>query len=105
MKNPFEGIKIKPEVDLTKSGDEQQQKMAMRDAIYSKYDPMVNEILDLLIAAHRQGIWEKRYEGNVLPMVEEMWRPVLFRDRHGVAWALWPCWGCGTGRARTTPAA
>ena len=35
------------------------------------------------------GIWEKRFEGKFLPMVEEMWRPVLFRDRHGVPWALW----------------
>jgi len=41
------------------------------------------------IIVNRQGIWDKRYEGRLLPMVEEMWRPVLFRDRHGVAWALW----------------
>jgi len=27
--------------------------------IYAKYDLMVNEILDLLIAAHRQANWEK----------------------------------------------
>ena len=59
MKNPFEDIKVKPEVDLTESGDEHQEKMAKRDAIYNKYDPMVNEILDMFIAAHRQGIWEK----------------------------------------------
>ena len=59
MNNPFEDIQIKPEVDLTESGDEYQQKMARRDAIYNKYDPMVNKVLDLFIAAHRQGIWEK----------------------------------------------
>lgn len=59
MNNPFEDIKIKPEAELIESGDEQQQKMAKRNEIYSKYDPMVNEILDQLIAAHRQGIWEK----------------------------------------------
>lgn len=41
------------------------------------------------IIVNRQGIWEKRFEGKLLPMVEEMWQPALFRDRHGVAWALW----------------
>ncbi|MBM4084492.1 MAG: hypothetical protein FJ272_06860, partial [Planctomycetes bacterium] len=41
------------------------------------------------IIVNRQGIWEKRFEGKLLPMAEEMWRPVLFRDRHGVPWALW----------------
>ena len=59
MNNPFEDVKIKPEVDLAESGDEYQQKMAKRDTIYNKYDPMLNEVLDLFIAAHRQGIWEK----------------------------------------------
>jgi hypothetical protein len=41
------------------------------------------------IIVNRQGIWQDRFKGKLLPMVEEMWRPVLFRDRHGVAWALW----------------
>jgi hypothetical protein len=41
------------------------------------------------IIVNRQGIWTKRFEGKLLPMVEQMWRPVLFRDPHGVAWALW----------------
>jgi hypothetical protein len=41
------------------------------------------------IIINRQGIWEKRFEGKLIPMVEELWRPVLFRDRHGVPWALW----------------
>lgn len=59
MKNPFEDTKIKPEVVLTEMGDEDRQRMAKRDAIYSKYDPMVNEVLEMLISAHRQGIWEK----------------------------------------------
>jgi hypothetical protein len=53
MNNPFEDLQIKPEVDLTESGDENQQRMAKRDAIYREYDPMVNEVLDLFIAAHR----------------------------------------------------
>lgn len=59
MNNPFTDLQIKPEEDLTELGDEHQQKMAKRDAIYSKYGPMVDEILDQLIAAQRQGIWEK----------------------------------------------
>lgn len=41
------------------------------------------------IVVNRQGIWDARFEGKLLPMVEEMWRPTLFRDRHGVPWALW----------------
>ena len=59
MKNPFDDMKIKSEEEVTESGDEQQQRKAKRDAISSQYDPMVNEILDLFIAAHRQSIWEK----------------------------------------------
>ena len=41
------------------------------------------------IIVNRQGIWGKRFEGKLIPMLEQMGRPVLFRDRHGVAWALW----------------
>ncbi len=59
MKNPFEDIKIEPEVDLIESSDELQQKAAKRNELYNKYDPMVNEVLDLFIAAHRKGLWEK----------------------------------------------
>jgi hypothetical protein len=55
MKNLFEDMKIKPEADL----DEHQQKMEKRDAIYSQYDSLVNEILDQFISAHRKGIWER----------------------------------------------
>ncbi len=59
MKNPFTDIMVKPEDAIIESGDENQQKIAKREEIYSKYDPMVNEILDMFIAAHRQGQWEK----------------------------------------------
>jgi hypothetical protein len=41
------------------------------------------------IVVNRQGIWEQRFEGQLVPMLEEMWRPVLFRDGRGVTWALW----------------
>ena len=57
MKNPF--VEIKPDEDLSESEDEHQRKLAKRDAIYKIYDPMVNEILDLFIAAHRQDVWER----------------------------------------------
>jgi len=59
MKNPFVGLEVKPEIEEIESESEYQQKQAKRDALYSKFDPMVNEVLDLFIAAHRQGIWEK----------------------------------------------
>lgn len=59
MNNPFEDIKIKPDVDFIELNDEYQQKMAKRDTIFNKYDPMVMEILDKFITAHRQGVWEK----------------------------------------------
>lgn len=39
--------------------DDDRQKMEKRDAIYQKYDPVVNEVLEMLITAHRQGVWEK----------------------------------------------
>lgn len=58
MINPFEDIKTSPESEVELL-DEDQQKMVKRDAIYEKYDAMVNEVLDLFIAAHRQGVWEK----------------------------------------------
>lgn len=59
MKNPFEEITLKPDEDFSELGDEHRQRMAKRDAIYGKYDPMVNEILDQFISAHRPGVWEK----------------------------------------------
>ncbi len=59
MNNPFVEIAIKPEEDLAESGGENQQRLTKRDEIYRTYDPMVNEVLDQLIAAHRQGVWEK----------------------------------------------
>jgi len=41
------------------------------------------------IIVNRQGIWGRRFEGKLIPMLEQMGPPVLFRDRHGVVWALW----------------
>jgi hypothetical protein len=59
MMNPFADIKIKPEADFIESSAELLQKTAKKNEIYSKYDPLVNEVLDLFIATHRQGMWEK----------------------------------------------
>lgn len=59
MKNPFVGVEIKPEIEVLESDTETQQKLAKRDALYSKFDPLVNEVLEMFISAHRQGVWEK----------------------------------------------
>ena len=59
MKNPFDGMTINADAILLETDGEQQQKIAKRNVIYQEYDPMVNEILDMFIAAHRQGVWEK----------------------------------------------
>lgn len=44
---------------LTEMRDDDRQRMVKRDAIYKKFDPMVNEVLEMFIAAHRLGMWEK----------------------------------------------
>lgn len=59
MKNPFVDLATKSEADLAAAIPEDQQKLAKRKVIYEKYDPMVNEILDLFIAAHQQSVLEK----------------------------------------------
>lgn len=59
MENPFKDIAVKPEDVFSETGDAEKQRMTKRDEIYSKFDPMVNDILDQFIIAHRQGIWEK----------------------------------------------
>lgn len=41
------------------------------------------------IAVFRRGMWAKRGTGRLLPQIEQLGWPVLFRDSHGVAWALW----------------
>ncbi len=63
MDNPFAGLKQLPEVDATSdqvvrklSDEERKQK---RDAMYAQYTPMVNDVLDQLIAAYRPGVWKK----------------------------------------------
>lgn len=47
----------------------------------------VAEAEELIV--HRRGIWDQMNNGRLIPMQEVMGRPTLFRDRHGVAWALW----------------
>jgi len=41
------------------------------------------------IVVHRRGMWDKRGRGRLLPQIEQFGWPVMFRDRHGVVWALW----------------
>lgn len=59
MENPFVDIHPKAEIEIDETVEGLQQKQAKRDAIYAQYDPMVNEILEMFILTHRQGIWEK----------------------------------------------
>lgn len=56
MNNPFTDLLVKPDEYWE---DDSQQQIAKREVIYSQFDPMVNEILDLFIAAHRPDVWEK----------------------------------------------
>lgn len=57
MKNPFIEVPVKPEVKEI-PGDIQ-QKQLKREAIYSQFSSMVNEVLDMFIEAHRKGEWQK----------------------------------------------
>ena len=59
MKNLFEDVVLKSETELAESADEQQLRLEKRNEIYSKYNPLVNEVLEMFITAHRQGVWEK----------------------------------------------
>lgn len=56
MKNPFTEIVIKPEPFEIPT--EAQQKQLKREAIYTQYSPMVNEVLDMFVDAHRKGEWQ-----------------------------------------------
>lgn len=59
MTNLFEGINIRPESENADLDDEQRLKVEKREEMYRKYDPMVNEMLDMLLAAHKPGLWKK----------------------------------------------
>ncbi len=41
------------------------------------------------VAVYRRGMWAKRGTGRLLPQIEQLGWPVLFRDPRGVVWALW----------------
>jgi len=41
------------------------------------------------ITVYRRGMWANRGTGRLLPQIEQLGWPVLFRDPHGVVWALW----------------
>jgi hypothetical protein len=63
MDNPFVGLIQIP--DVAAPGDPMVRKLSeesrkqKRDAMYAKYSPTVNNILDQLIAAYRPGVWKK----------------------------------------------
>ncbi len=41
------------------------------------------------IVVLRRGMWANRGRGGIYPQIEQLGWPVMFRDRHGVVWALW----------------
>lgn len=41
------------------------------------------------VVVHRRGMWAQRGQGRLLPQIEQLGWPVLFRDPRGVTWALW----------------
>ncbi len=41
------------------------------------------------IIVMRRGMWANRGRGRIFPQIEQLGWPVMFRDRHGVVWALW----------------
>lgn len=41
------------------------------------------------IQVFRRGMWSQRGRGRIFPQIEQLGWPVLFRDSHGVVWAIW----------------
>ena len=65
MDNPFEGLQHDQDfatraTDMLKERKLLEEKRRQkRDTIYSMYSPVVNEVLDQLIAACRPGVWKR----------------------------------------------
>ncbi len=65
MDNPFEGLTYDQDFETRAAGFVQERKLLeekrrqKRDALYATYQPMVNEVLDQLIAACQPGLWKK----------------------------------------------
>ena len=65
MDNPFEGLKREPDFETRAASSVQERKLLeemrlqKRDLLYNTYAPMVNEILDQLIAAYRPDLWKR----------------------------------------------
>lgn len=57
MKNPFADVVVEPEVSELPA--DIKQKQLKREAFYTQYSPLVNELLDMFIEAHRKGEWQK----------------------------------------------
>ncbi len=59
MDNPFVGLmQITTSDQVVRKLSEQERKQK-RDALYARYTPMVNDVLDQLIAAYRPRVWIK----------------------------------------------
>ena len=65
MDNPFEGLKHEQDFETRAAGSVQERKLLeekrrqKRDTLYNTYAPMVNEVLDQLIAACQPGLWKR----------------------------------------------
>jgi hypothetical protein len=60
MNNPFADLKtIEEHGDTEERKLLEEQKTEKREAFYNLYTPMVEEVLDMLIAATQPGVWKK----------------------------------------------
>jgi len=63
MNNPFVDLKqipgVEPTSDQVVRRLPEEERKKKRDSLYAKCTPMVNTVLDQLIAAYRPGIWKK----------------------------------------------
>ena len=65
MDNPFEGLTYDQDFETRAAGFVQERKLLeekrrqKRDALYATYGPIVNEVLDQLVAACQPGLWKK----------------------------------------------
>ncbi len=65
MENPFEGLTHEPDFEtraatiVRERKEFEEKRREKRDLLYTTYAPMVNEVLDQLIAACQPGLWKK----------------------------------------------
>ena len=65
MDNPFQNLHRQPALGAHTAGmvedrrDLEEKRRQKRDAIYTMYSPMVNQVLDQLIAACQPALWKR----------------------------------------------